>query len=347
MKKILPAILVLLLAIHFGKILLDSGQFRKIENQGFGNCRVRAELPGSEDLEYSPALKKIFVSSDNRPEKGSNELPSGAIYAFSPTDQAPPERISPNLNFPFHPHGIALWEEQGNIRLFAVNHRPEESTLEVFDWVGGKLSHVRTYSHDVLVTPNDLLALGPEDIFISHDHGSRSHLAQSLEHFTRWGRGYLTHYDGTAFFVVDSGISFANGLAFDPKNKRLYLAAMLEKAVRVYDLNDPNKPLFLRSIPLTAGPDNIKLDTNGNLWVAAHPKLLTLKSHSEKHSYPAPSMVIRVKNLDSNTPLAEEVMVDDGKILPAASVALPVGKKIFLGAIYDPRILECDPLPSD
>jgi len=342
MKKILILVVILLVAGHFAKILIDSGQFRKIQNQGFGSCKLRAEIPGAEDMEYSPAQKLIFVASDNRPQKGEKDKPSGGIYAFSPENNAPAHLVSPALPFPFHPHGLGLWEEDGNTRVFVVNHRGEESTIEVFDWMGGQLIHVRSFSHDVLVTPNDILATGAEEFFVSHDHGSRSHFAQTLEHFSRIGRGYLTRYDGTSFFVVDSGISFANGLSYDGKKKILYLAAMLEKAVRVYDLSNPAEPKQIHRIDLPAAPDNLALGSDGNLWVAAHPRLLTLKSHSETHSYPSPSVVIKITNPSTAKAMAKEVMIDDGKIIPAASIALPAAGKLFLGAIYDPRVLVCE-----
>jgi arylesterase / paraoxonase len=342
MKKILILLGLLLVIGHFTKILIDSGQFRQIQNQGFGSCNQRAEIPGAEDMEYSTSQKLIFVSSDNRPQKGEKDKPSGGIYVFSPENTAPALLVSPALPFPFHPHGLSLWEEGGNTRLFVVNHRPEESTIEVFDWLGGQLIHVRSYSHDVLITPNDILATGAEEFFVSHDHGSRSHFAQTIEHFSRFGRGYLTRYDGTSFFVVDSGISFANGLALDRAKKILYLAAMLEKAVRVYDLSNLAEPKQIHRIDLSAAPDNLSLGPDGTLWVAAHPRVLTLKSHSETHSYPSPSLVIKIKNPSSREAIPKEVMIDEGKIIPAASIALPAAGKLYLGAIYDPRVLVCD-----
>lgn len=343
MKKILLGLFgvaVLGVGAHAGKLLFDAGTFRTLTNYGFDACHERARLAGAEDLEWSPALKRVVASSDHRPSKKSPNPPSGGIYTIDPAGKAPPERVSEDLPFPFHPHGIALWEEAGKVRLFAINHRPEESTVEVFDWNGKRFAHVKTLKDPLLVTPNDLIATGPEALWLSHDHGSRSHLHQQVEHYTRIGRGYVTRYDGQGFARVADGIFFANGLALDPERKLLYVAAMLEKAVHVYDVSSP-EPRLTHSISLSSGPDNIKLDDEGSLWVGAHPKILVLKKHSEEHALPAPTVVMRIKDPWKAGAAGEEVMVNDGAAISAASVALPLVKQLFLGSIYDQKLLVC------
>lgn len=343
MKKLVLGIVgvaVLGIGVHAGKLLADAGAFRTIVNRGFDACQERARLVGAEDLEWSPTLGRIVVSADYRPGKNVENPPSGGIYLLAAEGKPLLERVSEDVPFSFHPHGIALWEEGGKVRLFAINHRPEMSTIEIFDWNGKRFAFVKTLQDPLLITPNDVIATGPEALWISHDHGSRSHFLQQLEHYSRIGRGFLSRYDGTAFARAADGIFFANGLALDKQRKLLYVAAMLEKSVRVYDVSSA-EPKLLRAIPLSAGPDNITLDSDGTLWAGAHPKILTLKKHSEEHGLPAPSLVMRVKEPWRDGAVGEEMMVNDGSAISAASVALPLGKQLFLGSIYDQKILSC------
>jgi arylesterase / paraoxonase len=347
MKKIFlagGALLSIGLAVHVGKLLTDAGVFWKGEAKGFTFCTERARLTGAEDMEWSPGLKRVIVSADFRPAAGEANPPSGAIYAFNPDINEAAARVSPDLPFSFHPHGIALWEDKNGTVLLAINHRPEESTIERFRWEKDGFRHEETLRDPLLITPNDLVATGPREFFLSHDHGSRSHFAQAVEHYARLGRGYLTRFDGKSFARVADGIFFANGLALDSAQRLLYVAAMLEKSVRVYDVKDPAHPAYLRRIQLSAGPDNVKLASDGALWIAAHPKILTLKKHSEHHQEKAPSVIIRVKNPAAAAAQAEEVMVEPGPRLSAASVALPLGENLYLGTIYDNVVLRC-PLP--
>lgn len=344
MKKVylgaIAALFVALLAFAL-QLLADAGFWWVGKPRGFDACVERAQVTGAEDMEWSPSLKRIVVSADFRPGLGAENPPSGAIYTLDPASNEAPVRVSPDLPFAFHPHGIALWEEKGGPVLFAINHRPEESTIEIFRWRDKGFRHEETLRDPLLITPNDLVATGPREFFLSHDHGSRSHFMQNLEHYLRWGRGYLTRYDGKNFARVANGIFFANGLALDEKKQILYVAAMLEKKVRVYDVKDPAHPVLRHRILVAAGPDNIKLAEDGSLWIGSHPQLFALKRHSERHQEIAPSLVIRVKDPSSDHAVAEEVMVNAGDQLSATSVALPLGDRLFLGTIYDRRLLSC------
>jgi len=343
-KRYLGAAALGLFAVfHVGKLVWDAGVFWKEENRGFENCEERARITGAEDLEWSQGIKRVVVSADYRPSAKGEHSPSGAIYTFDPEGKAPAERVSPDLPFPFHPHGIALWETSEGPRLFAINHREEESTIEIFRWEKKRFVYEETLRDPLLITPNDILALGPRTFYLSHDHGSRSHFAQSLEHYARWGRGYLTHFDGRKFQKVAGGVFFANGLSFDGGHALLYVAAMLEKAVRVYDVKNPLEPRYLRSISLPAGPDNIKPSGDGALWIAGHPQILKLKKHSEDHAVKAPTVIMRVAHPESDDAKAETLMVDDGQRLAASSVALFLTPRVFLGSIYDDKILACTP----
>lgn len=143
----------------------------------------------------------IFVSSHDRLHIATV---TGEIFAFSAKTD---ELIPLNVTYPpnFRPHGIAIangceaLEQNSNnycrinynniqeecvqkvTRLFVISHLDIENGLnaiEVFDFYfsdnGGKhpdgtLQHVRTLKHSTLHSPNDLFALGCEEILVSND----------------------------------------------------------------------------------------------------------------------------------------------------------------------------------
>ncbi|RYG28850.1 hypothetical protein EON81_27785, partial [bacterium] len=146
------------LVAHGGKLLFDAGVFWRAPNRGFEACAERARITGAEDMEWSPGIGQIIVSADFRPAAGEVVTPSGAIYGFDPSSKAPASRLSPELPFPFHPHGIALWETAAGPRLFVINHRPEMSTIEIFSWSEQRFRHEETLADPLLITPNESLS---------------------------------------------------------------------------------------------------------------------------------------------------------------------------------------------
>jgi arylesterase/paraoxonase len=340
MKKLLWVIPLALITAHFGKLVIDAGAFRSLQNKGFANCVSRGEVVGAEDMEWSAILEKVIVSSDFRPEHGE-ETASGALYAFSPKDNAPAVKVTNALPFPFHPHGLGIWEQGIKVRVFAVNHRPEEDTVEIFTWEGDHLEHENTLRDPNLFTANDILATGPDSFYVTLDHGSAIHFWQQVEHFTRFGRGSLMHFDGKNFNTVEEHIFFANGLAQDPARGLLYVAEMLAKKIRVYKMEDRGKITYLRSISLASAPDNIKVDEQGDLWAGTHANLFALKKHSENHRAKAPTVIVQIAQPFEEKSKIQDRMIDDGKKLSAASIALHLGGHLYLGSIYDDKVLDC------
>jgi len=72
-----------------------------------------------------------------------------------------------------------------------------------------------------------------------------------------------------------------------------------------------------------------------------HPKALSLKAHAENHLLPAPSRVLRVLRPIEGNHAPEDMLTDDGKIVAAASIAVPDGKRMFLGTIFTEQLMEC------
>ncbi len=322
--------LIALLAYHFFRLGLDAGMLYKVRQTGMEQCHIRANIGGPEDLEYSKLWNGAIASAGE----------DGALY-FLPNSGGH-LRLTEKLPFPFHPHGISIFETSDTLVVAAVNHRAEESTIEIFSGKKpGELQFVKTIRDPAIITPNDLALTSANSFYFTNDHGSANHLLQSWEHFTRMGKGNLSFFNGKNVQVLLPNLFFANGVTLDKARELIYVALMLEKRIAVYHIKNPAELEFSHYLPLESAPDNLSLDGSGNLFIGAHPKVLTLKQHSEKHSTPSPTQIWRIRRpyLESSKP--EKLFEDDGKIISASSVALPVGDHLLLGAIYDTKVMDC------
>jgi hypothetical protein len=89
----------------------------------------------------------------------------------------------------------------------------------------------------------------------------------------------------------------------------------------------------------------------GTVLVACHPKALAFGSHEKDHSVPAPSEVVwttEAELLPTTRATTHqlnpfrELLVDDGNILSAASVAAHAGGgRVLVGAVFSPHLLDC------
>lgn len=336
--------LALALGIHLGKLALDAGALRKIHPHFDGQCRVIRGIAGPEDMEISTRTGLLFISSDHRPEHPGERTPDGAIYALDLTDpRAAPRVLTSGLGFEFHPHGISVRETELSTRIWVINHRREMDTIEVFDYAQGTLAHEMTLSDPLLINCNDLKAVGDDQFYVTHDHGSRSSFLNRLEDYSRLGRGYVTYFDGNHFTVKASGISFANGITLGDDPTRLLVASMLGRKILVYGRNPTTGDLkWLRSIPLGTSPDNLTLGPGGEIWVGAHPRIFDLKAQAMDHRRHAPAQVLRIVDPLSEDPRVEEVFLDDGTRISAASVAVNLGHRLLIGSVFADHILDCE-----
>ena len=150
----------------------------------------------------------------------------------------------------------------------------------------------RTLADDLLVSPNDVFPVGPDRLYVSNDHGSSpGGLGRTLEDYLRLKNANVLYFDGESFRVVAENLRFANGITGSSDGSRVYVSALTSFEVTVYD-RDKDSGALMRVGEVNVGmaPDNIEIDTEDNLWVVGHPKLLTFVPHSKDAEARAPSL---------------------------------------------------------
>ena len=339
-------------------ILTITGEFKTIDPHFKGTCRTVDGVVGPEDIVIlADGSGALISSNDRRAHLAGNPTP-GAIFYYDLTQPgATPVNLTPDAPATFHPHGLGL-HEGDKTTLFVVNHPradvegdiPGEGpahSIEVFDLVGGELKHRRSVVDEkLLIAPNDVAPVGPEQFYVSNDHGSGNKRMRMLEDYLRLGRSHLLFFDGSGFSRLPGEYRYANGVIASPDGKRVYLAAPADRAVYVFDRDPSTNALSLvNTFSVGTGPDNIDIDADGDLWIGAHPQMLSFKSHVHDASNLSPSQVLRLHSDGDASFTVDEVMLSDGTDLSASSSAARYGNRLLVGSVFGPAFLDCEMVP--
>ena len=242
-------------------------------------------------------------------------------------------RVEPALIDPpehFRPHGISLWIDQTGQRfLFVINHPLQRGAdpelVELFrEEEPGRFRHVRTFSDPLIASPNDIVAVGPEQFYVAND---------SMSELTK-----LVFVDGDSARVVADDIASGGGINASADGTMLYVAETQGQTIRVMRRNPADGSVeSIDTIAIGTAPDNIDVADDGSLWIGAHSNIVALVMHFIVGS-DAPSQVLRLTPEDGNV---EEIYLNRGDEISAGSVGATYENQLLIGSITARRILIC------
>jgi arylesterase/paraoxonase len=245
----------------------------------------------------------------------------------------------------FRPHGMSLYRTgDGSERLFVISHPPGAAhAIEVFEQgPTGAFMPVRTLHDALLVRPNAILAVGPNQFYVANDSGATGGFSRATEMLFRRGLSTLLFFDGEKFRVVDSGIASAAGLAMSLDGATIYVSETSANRLRRYSRKPSSGDVqLIDTIDVGSAPDNINLAGDGSLWIAAHANTLALIRHFGDAKRLAPTQVFRLTEDAAGKPTLKEIYLNAGEQLSAGSVAAAFGGEMLLGSITDHKILRC------
>ncbi|MBI3770177.1 MAG: SMP-30/gluconolactonase/LRE family protein [Deltaproteobacteria bacterium] len=337
------AIVVVVVGGWFLWLCNAAGQFKTLTPHFDGTCTAVTGVVGAEDLTIHPRTGVVYLSAYDRRAVAAGGPANGAIYAYDlNTPSARPVKVSPDVGPDFRPHGISLYvAPDGTSTLFVVNHAGGRNTIEVYDVGDTRLTHRTTLSDPLLVSPNDLLAVSPTQVYVTNDHRYAAGVLHTIEDYFRRPWANVVLWDGHTFREVAGGIRIANGINQSPDGKTVYVVSTIGQAVRVYDRDAASGGLTFRSeIPLDSGGDNVDVDADGTLWIGAHPQLLTLVRYMNGGTPRAPSQILHVTPRSGGAEV-NEVYLDLGEQISGASVGAVRGKRLLIGPIADSKFLDC------
>ena len=343
---IVAGIVVLLIAVFIGRVLWLGGAFKQITPHFAGTCRLIDGPVGAEDITINQRTGRAYLSASDRRARAAGHVVAGAIWQYDLTRaDAQPVNLTPDAGIDFQPHGISLWlAPDGSETLFIINHSAAPGSpsndVQIADIRDGHLLHRRTLTDPLLVMPNDILAVGPEQFYLTNTHANRPGVWQTAETYLQLRGANVLSYGPDGFRVAVKDLVFPNGINISPDGRTVYVAAVTWQSVLVYDRDPASGALTYREqIPVGSGPDNIEIDGEGNLWIGSHPKLLAMAGHAADPAKPAPAQVLRIA---AGSKAVEEVYLSAGTPLAAASVGARYGNRLLIGQIFGRGFLDCE-----
>lgn len=269
------------------------------------DLRLVAVGEGPEDLEWDAKRSRLLISSAIR---SGPYLGYGRIQALHlPIGQGDSaEGVVRDLKVerpanrpPFHPIGLSLVNDGDATLLYVVVSSKKKGVphaVERFLVEDDRLVYQRPFESELLNDPNDVLALRGDELYVSNASGSRSLVKKLWEHAFKRRWSSVSHHRQGHWSVGAPNIAFPNGLAFDEKRERLWIASFNARQLLSFR-RDPADGSLARvdteAIALEAHPDNLMWDGD-RLLVAAHPSRRKTLCQIADQELNAPSVVYAV-----------------------------------------------------
>jgi arylesterase / paraoxonase len=128
-----------------------------------------------------------------------------------------------------------------------------------------------------------------------------------------------------------------------PDGTRLYVSETAGNRIAVFARNGASGDLSLQGhVELGSAPDNITVNGDGSVWVAAHAKVLALIQHFGDATRLAPTQVFRLTfGADVAATQVEEVYLNLGEEISAGSVGAVFDRQLLIGSITERKLLRC------
>lgn len=299
--------------------------------------RIETGGSGSEDIVVAGDI--AFISSDPQRER---LRPPPAVFAYDLRTGAYRRAAdSTSLGFPFHPHGMGLYQgSDGRQWLFVLNHRTRRSdVVEIFRVNGMRLERVDSVAGPELVRGNDLVPVGPRSFYVSNTLVNNSWWGETWERLRGSRRSSVLLYDSSGFRAATQRLGFANGVNVSRDGRRLYVAAYTGKTLHVFDRADDGSLSPHEPIPLGGSGDNIDVDGRGGVWIVAHRSTPALILYMKGVRNTSPSEVLYFPEKDGRLGVWRRAVIH-GPFPQAASVAVRHGDRLLVGSVGD-RPADC------
>jgi arylesterase/paraoxonase len=311
-------------------LLARYNAFQAIVSDDAFDCAPVPGANGGEDIAVDWENHRAFISTGGL---------VGDIRRFDFDRAEAAVNVTPaNLPIAFRGHGISLYApEGGQRRLFVVNHGAGREQVTIFDVSAeGALSFAENLQDaEHLYDPNDIQAVGPRQFYVVNSTrlgGARYQSAfGALRFLLGQTSGSVAYFDGERFQAVAGPLTHGNGIGLSPDGARLYVAQTTGNNIVQYRRDIQSGALRLeRTFPLPGSPDNISVSPNGELFVAAFPKLIPFVDALLHRRFDpqsgalldaVPSQIVRVT--PDSAPPVQRFWIDDGTLISGATVGAP------------------------
>ncbi len=342
------------------------GEFTTLISRFDGKCETLANnISGAEDIQTFKFItsdgekKLIAISSFDRNAAKKNPNIRGAIY-ISPVDNIQAiddatniidgDNINP-IPKEFKPVGIGVLSGAKPI-IMAVNNVSGNSSVEIYEIdETGILNHINSVKIEGAHRLNDVVPLSANSFYVTNESDLKANSFENFIYnlFDVDKTGSIFYYDGTKATKIPANISFANSIALSNDGSKIYLTGTISRNLQIYSRNIANNQLnLIDNVFLGTGVDNISIDDENRIFIAAHPKLFTLQTRMWFGGKDTPNQIIVVETNGNNKGgNVDQVYIDKGENgFGATSIGVKSSDKLIMGSIYSKGIRLCQ-LPQE
>jgi hypothetical protein len=282
-------------------------------------------------------LKPIFPVADDA--VGAGAVVSGAAASDWGDANCPGVPLES-----FSPHGLDLMQlADGHWRLLVVNHGSRES-VELFEVVN-QAPIPRITWKGCVVGPedayfNDVVNLSDGGFLVTHMMPKSSGTMGSLKGLLGMDTGYVQQWSRAEGFrqVPGTEAPFPNGIEISADEEILFVNIYMGGEVRKIRRSDGK----LLAAAEVARPDNITWESDGRLLVASHVDGLSELLACQDISRGACGFAFEIVALDPLTMERTTLLAHRGAPMGAATVALHIGSRLYLGSYAGDRIVHTE-----
>lgn len=329
-----------------------AGEFSHLYPRFDGVCQNVAGYIGVEDMVYDNRGDQIIATSLNRRALAQGNGTRGALLRLKP-DLDPsvpltPIDISGTSPADLAPTGLGIWQygDYGIATLAVVNRKGSRSVVETYGVNQGELNHLATINHPPLDRISDVAPVSEQAFYVTNesDYKSGSFVAAVAQMFDKDNTGSIWYYDGTNYRKVAGGLSFASSIAVSNDGLKVYATGTFSRNLRIYDRNIETGDLTIADdVFLGTGADNIFVDDEGRIFIAAHPKIYTFLIYVTFGSGTPPSQIIVIEpNADGKGGKVDQVYLSAGSDgFDGATIGAKVKNRLFMGSPFEHSVRVC------
>ncbi|KAF2643354.1 calcium-dependent phosphotriesterase [Massarina eburnea CBS 473.64] len=279
------------------------GKLQPVYNIKSHDILFRDRVRNCEDVLMEESLGIAILSCDPGRDRWNTvtgtfrndlDVQSGRLwlYDYSHPELSDSELLRPFIfkNFAsendFHPLGLEF--DSLTSTLYVVSHAQSGSCIEIFqlEILSATATHVRTFTHPLVHTPNSIHSLGEGKLFVTNDHYMRaavSPLLSKVETFSGVPGGTVVFVDlkEPEESKIVARVPFANGITM-LNQTTLAVGSTSKSGVYFYDVEPSSHALtFKRVVRTPSLVDNISVDSKGILLIAGHPDVFRLMQVSK------------------------------------------------------------------
>ncbi|KAI8319833.1 calcium-dependent phosphotriesterase [Martensiomyces pterosporus] len=364
-------------AKRIGKVLGIGATYSSVNTT---SCHIvgQGDLHGCEDIVVDPetglaylacgALKprQRWLFPDNTYDL-SIEAEADSIYVMDERDQYSELRVlehgSDGRLQPFSPsfrvHGFDIYwnpADSNDMTFIFVNHQLGGKAVSIFSHVRGTdfLVHVETVRSELLISPNNILALSKRSFYVTNDMKyARGLMREVSNSVLRLPNTYVLHRSESGDFrVAAEGIRSANGIA--RYGEWVYVTSCGDPSIHIYRIGQ-NSSLTLQSRTYydDSIPDNLFVDPlSGQIYSTGFLKLLELyKLFKDPSPNTTSTAATKIRRLTQRADPKEgfdieTLLVDSGALMPTATVAAIQRRnnvqRLLVGCVMCNHLAVCD-----